>query len=830
MSQLSRDYTPDNVVVSDHPDENAEFVKIRARYNEMYTFWSGIHQEALEDDKFVAGDQWPDIVRKEREEEHRPILTYNLLPAFTRQIINKVRQERPQLRVKPVESDRHQTPDVKNVQGTKDYSLADVYMGIVRNIEHLSRAAQAYDTALMHAVNHGFGYIMLNTRYCRHDPFVQELVVERVPNAYTIFLDPGAREADYSDAQDAFVFSTITKEAFQEKYPDAQLGSFDVGAEGTLFEGWYDKDSLKIATYYWVDWKDDEVIKLTNGTIHYLSEVKDVLDEMKRDSGIYITKDETGEEMRRKVKRPVVMWRKMTGAQWLTDPVETVFEKIPIFPVLGDEMIVDGRVMYQSAIRDARDAQRSYNYWRTAAVETVALAPKAPWLVTPQQISGWEAKWESANFANEPYLPYNHIDGQNPPQRQFPSQPAAAELAQATQDSEDIRNIIGLHEADLGAPSNERSGKAILARQQKGAIGTYTFPANLNRALEAMGRVMVQAIPKIYDSERVVRVRLPDDTEDFVELNKTIRDEQTNKMHLVHDLGYGKYDVVVETGPSYATQRQEAVEAMLELLGTLPDQAKAAVTHLIVKEMGFPGADKVSAILRKMIPDELKSEDDRAADLPKGVEFDDNGEMVNEDGTPYEPPLSPEAQVQQQTNQIEQAKVEAEMQKHQATTAKAQADMVEAQAKIAEVQAAGAETGMDPEQAVQSEGEMLSNMERIIMEAMDRHEENPRAHVEAIEEAVAQGVVDALKRVKSYTDKRVGAVERIAETASRIPGGPTNGAAATRGPAVGATSATLPVQVTVENEAAPKPIAIEFETDDSGVITTAIPKYEKEKA
>ena len=261
-------------------EEGMSLASLRDRFNKMRTFWGPIYEEAQADDKYMAGDQWPDQIRKDREEEGRPVLTYNLLPAFVRQITGRVRQERPQIRVKPVESDRTQTPKIRNVQDTKDYSLADVYQGIIRNIEHISRASTAYDTAFAHCVEHGFGAFMINTAYSPHDPFVQDITIERVKNPYLIYMDPSAMESDYSDAQDAFVFGSMTKAAFESKYPGKTPGSFDVGAESGIFDSFFDRDAVVIATYYWIENMDDEVIKMTNGRVHYLSLVEDILDEM----------------------------------------------------------------------------------------------------------------------------------------------------------------------------------------------------------------------------------------------------------------------------------------------------------------------------------------------------------------------------------------------------------------------------------------------------------------------------------------------------------------------------------------------------------------------
>ena len=735
--------------------DNDPIRRYRERFSTMSTFWSTTHDEALEDDKFVEGSaQWPEEIKKDREESGRPCLTYNLLPSFTRQIINRVRQERPQLRVAPVETDRGQTPDVTNVQGTKDYSMSDVYMGAIRNIEHVSRADQAYETALKHAVDHGFGFYRVMNRYVKNDPWSQELVIMRVKNSYSIYMDPDAQEADLSDAQDAFVFQMINRETFKRKYPDAEDREFNAGQVGQSYEGWYNEDAVRVAEYMYIDHKDDEVIMMSNGKVHYVSMVEDVLDDMKRKYGIRIMKGPDGKLMRQKVKRPACMWMKITGGSILEKERELPFEHIPICAVLGDEFIVDGKTKYHGAIRNAKDPQKSYNYWRTAAAETVALAPKAPWILTAQQIHGHEGLYEQANTENIPYLLYNHIEGQPPPQRNFPGANPAAELTNATQDANDMQSIIGLHEANLGKESSEqKSGRAVLARQAQGAVSTFTFPDNLARSMEHMGRLLVTAIPRIYDNQRMMRLRLPDDSEDFVEINKTEIDEETGNAVLVHDIGYGRYDVTVETGPSYATQRQEALENQLQFLKVLPPELAQSIVHLIAKNMAMPGSDEIYRILRKMLPENLKSEDERAADLPKGVVFDDDGNpIVEKTGEPYQPPLTPEQQIMQRQQQIDQAKAEAEMADSEAKKAMAEAKMREAEAKLAEAQAA-AQAPPAPDHST-----MLPDIENIIAEEMKKHEIQPGAHKDAVEDMITDAVVDALKRVQKYVDKRMQSV------------------------------------------------------------------------
>lgn len=728
---------------------------VRERFQIMQTYWSGIHEAGNQDDKFVAGEHWPEEIKKERQEKRRPVLTYNMVPSFNRQITNRMRQERAAIKVSPVETNRGADPRMGNVVGTKDYSMADVYAGIIKNIEHVSRADQAYDTAGKHAVDHGFGYFYMMPQWSKIDPFNQELVIHRVKNSYSILLDPDALEADYRDMQDAIMFTDITTATFDKKYPGVPHTEFSGVSLGETYKNWYQSNKVRVAQYLWLDHRNDEALMLSNDKVVYFNDVKDVLDELDEEFGIHIMKNGSGEEMRKKVKRPVCCWQKMTADVVLEGPIDLPFSSVPIYPVLGEEVMVEGETRYESAHRHAQDAQRSYNYWRTEAAETVALAPRAPYMATQRQLEGHEHLFETANTENHPVLTYNHQEGVAPPQRQFPANPAAAELANAGQDAADMQAIIGLHDASLGKEGNEKSGKAILARQSAGTTSTFQFPDNQTRAIEQMGRNAVEAIPRLYDTRRIIRIRLPDGNDDFIEINQAIKDNESGNEILVHDIAYGKYDVIADTGPSYATQRQEAADLQMELLKVLGPDRAANIVHLIVENLGVPGSDQVASVLRKMLPDALKSEDEKMADLPKGVRKNpETGQLEDENGEPYQPPMTLEMQIQQKTNEIEEMKAKAELDAAAAKSADAQAKLKQAEAKIKEAEAKLSELQNLGENAQAIDG-MMPKIQEIIENAMKEHSDNADAHQALdIEGKITDAVVDALQRVRGYIDRQ----------------------------------------------------------------------------
>jgi hypothetical protein len=843
---------PDNALMIEEGDEELQtseelteeeqddlmLARIRERYETMYTFWQRIHKDGRKDDKFIAGDHWPEQIKQDREEEGRPVLTYNLLPAFVRQITNRIRQERPRPRVVPVETSKEgKLPVFTNMAGNKDYSVADVMTGLLRQIEHESRADQCYDTATKHAADHGFGFFYLIPEEDPRDPFVQSLRYYRVKDSYTVLLDPSAQEADYRDSQDGIIYTRVSRSAFKHKYPDTEAVSFDY--EHANIGDWYTADDILVVQYFYIDYQDDHVVKMSNGMTHYLSDVEDILDDIKRETGVHIIKRPDGTEMKKAVKRPVCMWLKCT-AHDILDRAELPFSAIPIFPVFGEELVIEGEARYESAIRHALDAQMSYNYWRTAAAESVALAPKAPWVLTSAQIKGHERLWNKANKSNVPFLTYNHKDGVAQPQRQFPGSMPAAELQNAMQDGSDMQAIIGLHDASLGREGNEKSGKAIIARQSQGNTSTFQFPDNLTRAINQCTRLAVEAIPRLYDTQRVVRIRNNDDTEDFIELNKTFIDEKTQKEHVVHDLGVVMYDVVMETGTSYATQRQEAADLQMEMLKILGPDKASNIIHLIVRNLGVPGSEEVYEILRKMLPDALKTPEEREADLPPGITLDDNGQPVDAEGNPWTPPPTVEQQIAMKQQEVDQAKADAEKATAEAKMATAEADKIQAQAKIEDAKVKQAKAAAEMESLrVGQEGDQqtpsvdMGEIEQIIKRAFEEHNANPNAHKQVTEDMIANAIVEALTRVKAYVDNQVDQVGAGIDEDLELVGVDENGQEVTRtkanGKAAGKSSAgtgsnTPKIEV---NLGKPAPSRVDHKYDAAGNLVSSTPIYEE---
>ena len=559
----------------------------RKRFKRAIDSESDNRERAEECIRFARlGEQWPDEIKRDRAQEGRPCLTINKIPAFIRQIVNDSRMNKPAIKCHPVDSNA-------------DPKVAEILNGVIKNIEVTSNADIAYDTAIDFSVTCGFGYLRVGVDFAYNDTFDLDIVVNRIVNPFSVYTDPDATEGDGSDWKWCFVTDYITRDEFEKRYPDVEMTDWDMGDD--VESEWLTEDKVRIAEY----WTCEEVVK----PLHKLNDGSIVSDEeylqnaeMYQSAGIEIveTKDS-------KSKKVTQYW--LGGLS--DEPLEVNEWKghyIPIIPVYGDEVWVDGKVHYLSAFYHAMDSQRQFNYWRTATTELVALAPKAPFIGKTGAFDSDINKWNTANVKSHPFIEY---DGEIPPQRQpFAGTPAGA-LQEALNASDDMKSIIGIHDASLGARSNETSGRAIMARQREGDVSTFHFIDNMNRAIRQTGRVLVDLIPKVYSEARILRIIGEDDKPKNVKINQEFEENGITKMY---DLTVGRYDVTVSTGGNFTTQREEALQVMTQLVQSQPAIAPI-IGDVIVKLMDFPDADKVSKRLNTMLPQNIRDMENQEGEI-----------------------------------------------------------------------------------------------------------------------------------------------------------------------------------------------------------------------
>jgi len=595
----------------DQKDHRDTLQLMRDRLRQAIGAYSESREDELDDLRFMAGSpdnqwQWPQDVLATRGSVQgqtvnaRPCLTINKLPQHVRQVTNEQRQNRPSGKVIPV-----------NDQA--DVEVAEVLDGIVRHIEYMSDADVAYDTACENQVTYGEGYIRILTEYCYEDSFDQDIKIARVRNSFSVYMDPLIQDPCGADAEWCFITEDMLKEDYQRMYPNAApLSSIMAQGIGDQdISQWITEDTIRIAEYFYIAHKQDTLYLYPGNQSVFKGSMED---QQLRGMGLTPIRE-------RRVDRKKVMWMKTNGFEVLEER-EWAGNWIPVVRVVGNEFQVDGRIFISGIVRNAKDAQRMYNYWTSQEAEMLALAPKAPFIGYGGQFEGYEYQWKTANTQNWPYLEVNPdvTDGAGSilplPQRAAPPLPQTGLIQAKMGASEDIKSTTGQYDASLGQVSNERSGRAILARQKESDNGTYHYVDNLARAVRYVTRQLVDLIPKIYDTQRIARIVGIDGETNMVKIDPTqqepvkkIMDQTGVVIDKIYNPSVGRYDVVVTTGPSYMTKRQEAMDAMAQILQGNPN-LWAVAGDLFVKNMDWPGAQEMAARLRKTIDPQLLADQD----------------------------------------------------------------------------------------------------------------------------------------------------------------------------------------------------------------------------
>lgn len=580
----------DEKLASDASDE-AILETAKKRFAIAQECWAEAHAAALEDWRFRAGDQWPEQIKKERQADQRPTLVINKILPSLRQVTNDQRQNRPSIKVHPVDDNA-------------DVETAKIYQGMIRHIEQDSGADVAYDTAFEGAAIGGFGWFRVYTEYVDPTAFDQQIKIGMIEDPFSVLFDPNAKMPDGSDANFAFIVDDISKDSFIAEYGESKLAtSSDWSTYAQASADWIRKDAVRVAEYYYKEYKYAQVVQLSDGRVVE----KDFLSKLFPEGlppEIQIANE-------RRAKIPVIKWCKINGCEIL-EKTEWPGLWIPVVPVYGDKFILNGKRIFEGIVRHAKDPQRMYNYWKSTETETITLAPKAPFIAAEGQIpKQYEAQWKQANKKSYAYLTYKPTDHAGtlvpPPSRNAFEPPVQAITQAGLFASDDLKATTGLYDAALGNRSNETSGVAIQSRAAQAQTSNFHLIDNLTRSIRHAGRIVVDVIPKIYDTARAARIIGEEGEEEIVRINQ----EFEHKGQLVHfKMGVGKYDVSVQTGPSFATKRQEAAQSMLDLAKSAP-QVMQAAPDLYVKALDIPNANEIAERLKKTLPPGLADDKDK---------------------------------------------------------------------------------------------------------------------------------------------------------------------------------------------------------------------------
>lgn len=692
--------------MSDYSPQQDPHQQAMEAYSDCKDLWRETHQRMNEELEFsnpVQPAQWDKDALNLRKD--RICLTLDRTNQYIVQIVNDARQSPPGINVLPV-------------AGSADIEVATKLEGIIRHIEYSSRAQIAYDTSIEHAARCGVGWIRVLPEMVRAEDNEQEIRIKRIADPLSVMID--GEEPDGADATTGFVETLMRKTAFEKAYPDAQVSSWE-----SANAQWVQGDDVRIAEYFKIIETKRRLIAVDSPDGQRLNLPEEEYRALAGRLGYSPPIVNEFDSAMRKIK-----WCKLNGLEVLEE-TEFPCSMIPLVPVYGFELWVNGKRYLCGATRRLMESQRAYNYERSAFIEAVALQPKAPILVPVDAVEHHDKDWQALNSGSPSYLPWNHVDDQGrpiprPERLSPPMMPTAfdrgSQLALG-----DMEAAIGMYRASLGAPSNETSGRAIRERKTEGDTATFHFVDNRNRSIEHLGRIVVDMIPRVYDTQRQMRILGADGKSSEVMVDPTNPNavqRQGTKVVAINP-GVGTYDVRVVAGASYTTQRQDAAEGIAEILQASPALVPILAPAL-VKMKDWPEAEKISRMILAMAPPEIQA-------------IANEGQEDEQGPDPQQMVLQMQ-QMGQQMTQMQQALQEAgqAVQAAQAEAEKAKAAAVKAELATQQARLATAEQHL-ANQVLKAQAELTEQMtaakEELTAEATKLQEKVCEAHAELTEQA-----------------------------------------------------------------------------------------------
>jgi hypothetical protein len=547
--------------------------------------------------KFRYGEQWPAYAATSRGLD-RPQLTINETNTYLKKITNSQRQQRPRGRASPIDD-------------FADKKIAKIITGLGRHVEVNSDADNAYDTAFDFAATIGWGYWRLRMDYVSEDSFDQDIYTDVIDNPFTVSFDPNSSLPDGSDSEKCLITDLKSKEAFKKEYPDANITGFDERASGDFDADWMTVHDIRLAEYFFVEREKAKLVMLSDKTTLWDDQMPN--EQILKNAGISIVGD------RESFKR-IVKWRKQTGSEILEE--KTLPGRwIPVVPVYWTSVIIDGKRIRRGLVYDAMDPQRMVNFWQTAITESLALAPKAKWLIAEGTDEGHENEFNRANISPNPTLRYKTTgtDGQiaPKPERIQPEPPPSGSIEAAFLSSQNLSRVMGIFDPGVRGGAQHKSDRTLNAEQGQSEVTNFDGYDNLVRSIKHSWRIMLSWFPVAFDTQRVQRIIGEDGREEMVTLNEKTQGQDESGQAItkvLNDVTVGTYDVVMDVGPGYDTKRKEGVAASMELMNTPVGEKVAQVADdLIVRAMDFPGADAIADRLAAANP---LSQIDEKSEIP----------------------------------------------------------------------------------------------------------------------------------------------------------------------------------------------------------------------
>ena len=589
-----RESKPDHEIPDDFDSEQDYLAAMRQDFYNDIQYDRLNRDAALEDLRFFVGYQWDDIVRQRREAARKPVLTINRLPAFVAQVVGARRMNETQIKILPDNG------------GTQQ--IATIREGLIRSIQKTSHAERAYDSSFMQCVACGIGNFQIEMDWNPDDIWSQDIKITKIDDALAVVWDRRLTDHTGADARHCFVIDILTKKEFNKRWPWAVASDVvvDQVLRGDLrMNGWIAVDDVRIVSHWRMRTHKRTLALMNDGT------TQDITDKLKDEQTklatlAKIVQKPDGTPLIRVVDKKYAQMYLCSGLDILEGPYNLEIDRVPVLRVPGWEVNISEWRHRWGLIRFMKDPQRLHNFWRSVVAEKIMQTPRGVWAAADTSVAGRESQWRNSHLSDDPLLVWNAESGQKP-ERIPPAQLEQALITEAEMTSQDLKDVSNIHEANLGMPSNEVSGAAIVARQRVSDTGTVIYQDNMTDAIEEAGRIINQLIPTCYDTMRIIKVLGDDGQEVLQTINNTSNPDSV-------DITIGKYSITAKTAPSTATKRMEAADSMMTFINAAPMVA-AYTMDLVAAAMDWPQHEEFARRIRMTLPPGMVDNKDMTPEL-----------------------------------------------------------------------------------------------------------------------------------------------------------------------------------------------------------------------
>ncbi|HVY53956.1 MAG TPA: portal protein, partial [Gammaproteobacteria bacterium] len=585
--------------------ENDLVTKAKEDFKQAFDWEAQARLNFEYDYKFANGDthnkfQWDNDLIVARELDNKPCLTINKVQQHNLMVINDAKQNKPGVRIRPV-------GDEASFEG------AQIYQELIYHIEYISNAENIYDSAVTFQVEAGWGYWRVDTDYISDKTFDQEIYIRHIKDPRCVYLDPDINEIDGSDARWGIIFEDVDKKLFAKQYPKF-AGVVGNSTLGNVGDGWVTQNQVRVALYYYKEEKEDKLVHwiTPNEQIQVIKKESELDDNEKLLLKAIRADGKQAKELYQYKERDIVTddiyWCKIAGDRVIEGPTRWLGKYIPIVRVIGTETVIDGVLDRKGHTRALINAQQIYNFMSSSNVEFISTQTKAPWVAPSAAIEGFEEYYKTANRVNHSYLPFNAYDDEGnqlpAPQRNSAVVGGQGYVQQLQVAQNEMMMASGQYQAQFGENENAKSGVAINARQRQGDRATYHFIDNQAIAIRFTGKIIIDLIPKVYDTPRIKKIMAQDGTRMNIKIDPDAQQELQNVgdpnnplidngmkvKEYVFNPDFGMYDIQSDTGPSYATKRMETANILTQIASSDENFLKIG-GDILFKNLDFAGAD-----------------------------------------------------------------------------------------------------------------------------------------------------------------------------------------------------------------------------------------------